>query len=103
MAARRGGWSLKSATALLSPLTFFFHISVLNVYETTAVKQSQAPCFTWHENATEHLSQRREATTPPQQDQLTAVFIIIIIIIIMFVYWRLSNATNTEQWHSIIA
>jgi len=29
--------------------------------------------------------------------------IIIIIIIIMFVYWRLSNATNTEQWHNIIA
>jgi len=26
-----------------------------------------------------------------------------IIIIIMFVYWRLSNATNTEQWHDIIA
>jgi len=25
--------------------------------------------------------------------------IIIIIIIIMFVYWRLSNATNTEQWN----
>ena len=29
--------------------------------------------------------------------------VIIIIIIIMFVYWRLSNATNTEQWHNIIA
>jgi len=27
----------------------------------------------------------------------------VIIIIIMFVYWRLSNATNTEQWHNIIA
>ena len=26
-----------------------------------------------------------------------------LIIIIMFVYWRLSNATNTEQWHNIIA
>ena len=24
-------------------------------------------------------------------------------IIIMFVYWRLSNATNTEQWDNIIA
>jgi len=30
-------------------------------------------------------------------------FIVIIVIIIMFVYWRLSNATNTEQWHNIIA
>jgi len=30
-------------------------------------------------------------------------FIIIVVIIIMFVYWRLSNATNTEQWHNIIA
>ena len=29
--------------------------------------------------------------------------IIIIIIIIMFVYWTLSNATNTEQFHNIIA
>jgi len=28
---------------------------------------------------------------------------IIVIIIIMFVYWRLSNATNTEQWHNTIA
>jgi len=26
-----------------------------------------------------------------------------IIIIIMFVYWRLSNATNTQQWHNTIA
>ena len=26
-----------------------------------------------------------------------------LIIIIMFVYWRLSNATNTEQWDNIIA
>jgi len=25
----------------------------------------------------------------------------IIIIIIIFVYWRLSNATNKEQWHNI--
>ena len=25
--------------------------------------------------------------------------VIISIIIIMFVYWRLSNATNTEQWN----
>ena len=24
-------------------------------------------------------------------------------IIIMFVYWRLSNATNTQQWHNTIA
>ena len=31
------------------------------------------------------------------------IFSIIIIIIIMFVYWRLSNATNTELRHNIIA
>jgi len=32
-----------------------------------------------------------------------AVVCINIIIIIMFVYWRLSNATNTQQWHNITA
>ena len=32
-----------------------------------------------------------------------AVACINIIIIIMFVYWRLSNATNTQQWHNTIA
>ena len=34
---------------------------------------------------------------------LALTVFIIIIIIIMFVYWRLSNATNTEQWHNIIS
>jgi len=33
---------------------------------------------------------------------IIVIIIIIITIIIMFVYLRLSNATNTEQWHNNI-
>jgi len=49
------------------------------------------------------LRDRISVSNAPTPLNIYGPVYIIIIIIIMFVYWTLSNATNTEQFHNIIA